>query len=85
MLSGLGLCITLYVMPTILTLRLPGALKRELARLSKRHNRPASDLAREALRRYIAVERFRALRERSVTIAEKRGFLSDEDVFKAVS
>ncbi len=54
-------------------------------RLCKRQNRPVSDVAREALRRYLAVERFRALRHRALPLAEAQGLLTDEDVFKLVS
>ncbi len=68
-----------------LSIRLPAALRRELDRLCKRESVRASDVAREALRRYLAVERFRSLRRRAVPMAEARGLLSDDDVFKAVS
>jgi hypothetical protein len=44
-----------------------------------------SDLVRDSLRRYVAVERFRALRKKTVPLAEARGFLTDDDVFKAIS
>lgn len=68
-----------------LSIRLPPALRRELNRLSKAQDRPASDVAREALRRYIAVEQFRQMRQKLRPKAEARGFLTDEDVFRAVS
>jgi len=68
-----------------LSIRIPPALRRELERLCKRQKRPISDVAREALRRYLAVERFRALRNRSLPLAEAQGLLTDEDVFKLVS
>ena len=50
-----------------------------------RQQRPVSDVAREALRRYIAMEELRSVRERLRPYAEARGFLTDEDVFNAVS
>lgn len=68
-----------------LSIRLPPALRRELTRLSRSQDRPASDVAREALRRYIAAEQLRQLRQKLRPRAEARGFLTDEDVFKAVS
>lgn len=68
-----------------LSFRLSPTLKRELNRLCKRQRRPASDVAREALRRYLAAEELRLLRERLRPYAEARGYLTDEDVFKAVS
>lgn len=72
-------------MGDIISIRLPGPLRRELERMSKQQKRPVSDLAREALRRYVAVGRFRALRARALPLAEAEGMLTDEDVFKAIS
>ena len=40
---------------------------------------------REALRRQLAVATFNQLRGRAMPHAAKRGFLTDEDVFKLVS
>jgi predicted transcriptional regulator len=68
-----------------LTVRLPVRLRRELEKLSKERGRPAGEIVRESLRRYLAVERFRALRGKALPFAEAEGFLSDEDVFKAIS
>ncbi|MFM9995603.1 MAG: CopG family ribbon-helix-helix protein [Phycisphaerales bacterium] len=68
-----------------LSIRLPPALRREIERLGRRQKRPVSDLAREALRRYVAVERFRAIRDRALPLAEAQGLLTDEDVFRAIS
>jgi predicted transcriptional regulator len=75
----------MYDMSNMLSVRLTENLRRELNRLSKRQKRPASDVAREAIRRYLAVEELRGLRSRLRPHAEGRGFLTDEDVFKAVS
>lgn len=68
-----------------LSIRVPPALRRELERLGRRQKRPVSDVAREALRRYVAVERFRALRHRTLPLAEAQGLITDEDVFRAIS
>ena len=46
---------------------------------------PVSDLVRESIRRYVAIERFRALRKRTLPFAEAQGLLTDEDVFRAIS
>ena len=72
-------------MSDMLSIRLNQKLRRELDRLCKRQNKPASEVAREALRRYLAAEELHRLRERLRPYAEKRGFFTDEDVFKAVS
>ena len=68
-----------------LTIRLPEDLKDDLQKLSKEQSKPISDIVRESIRRYIAVEKFRALRKKVLPFAEAQGFLTDEDVFKAIS
>lgn len=68
-----------------LTIRLDTKIERELARLAKQTGRSKSDLAREALRRQLAVRRFRELRRQAVPCAEAAGYLTDEDVFRDVS
>jgi hypothetical protein len=42
--------------------------------------RNASDIARDTIRRQVAVMRFRELRAKTRPFAKKRGLLSDEDV-----
>ncbi|PXF56679.1 MAG: CopG family transcriptional regulator [Deltaproteobacteria bacterium] len=56
-----------------------------MQKISREQNKPVSDVVRESIRRYIAVERFRALRRKVLPFAEAQGFLTDEDVFKAIS
>jgi predicted transcriptional regulator len=68
-----------------LTIRLTEQMRRELTRLAKARGRPAGEIVRDSLTRYLAVERFRALRGRALPFAEAQGFLVDEDVFKAIS
>jgi predicted transcriptional regulator len=68
-----------------LTIRLDERLEKELAKLAKKARRPKSEIAREALRRQVAIQRFRELRKQSLPFAEAAGYLSDEDVFRDVS
>jgi predicted transcriptional regulator len=68
-----------------LTLRIPDELKEQLEELSRQQQRPTSELVRESLRRYIAVEQLKAIRRVTVPLAEAQGFLTDEDIFKVVS
>ena len=70
---------------TAMTIRIPEKLRKELEKLCEEQDRSASDVVREALRRYVALERFRQLREKLRPYAEARGILTDEDVFKVVS
>ena len=72
-------------METTLNVRIPTALKRQLEALSRQQHRPSSELVRESLRRYIAAEQIAALRKMTVPLAEARGFITDDDVFKATS
>lgn len=68
-----------------LTIRVPDDLKQQLEALSRERQRPAGDLVRESLRRYLAQEELRLMREKLRPYAEARGFLTDEDIFKVVS
>jgi predicted transcriptional regulator len=68
-----------------LTIRIPDELKRQLEELCDRQDRPVSDVVRDSLRRYIAAEKFQALRRKALPFAEAQGFLTDEDVFEAIS
>jgi len=70
---------------TTLTIRLPRALRADLRALSRQQHKAVSDLVRESLRRYLAVEKFRSLRARVLPFAEAQGLLTDEDAFKALS
>ena len=77
-------CITLSYMNAI-TVRIPDELKSDLQQISESTHKPVSDLVRESLRRYVAVERFRQLRKKTLPFAEAQGFLTDEDVFSKLS
>ncbi|MBI4207156.1 MAG: ribbon-helix-helix protein, CopG family [Betaproteobacteria bacterium] len=68
-----------------LTIRLDEKLDRELARLAKQTGRTKSEVAREALRRQMVIQRFRALRREAMPHAAAAGYLTDEDVFRDVS
>jgi len=68
-----------------LTVRIPKTLRKELQALSERQQRPTSEVVRDSLRQYIAAEEFRRLRRKALPFAEAQGFLTDEDVFGAIS
>lgn len=72
-------------MEPTLTVRLPSDLKRQLDALSRRTHRSSSELVRESLRRFIASEQIAAVRKMTMPLAEAQGFVTDEDVFKAIS
>ena len=68
-----------------LTIRIPDKLKTDLRMISQQQNKPVSDVVRESVRRYVAIEKFRALRKKTLPFAEAQGYVSDEDIFKAIS
>lgn len=76
----------MYDMKTsALTIRLDRDLERRLARQAKRMGLSRSEVAREALRRQLALAEFEDLRRGTMPFAEARGYLTDEDVFRDVS
>jgi len=71
-------------MDTTLTIRLDKQLDEALTRLAKDAHRSKSDLVREMLRREAALEDLRATRKLLVPLAERAGFLTDEDFFREI-
>jgi predicted DNA-binding protein len=72
-------------MTATVTIRVEPGLQQRLDRLSAVTGRTRSDLVREALERQLALIEFSAARRRTRPFAERAGWLSDEDVFDAVS
>jgi len=70
---------------SLLTVRLEQNLLRQLARAAKQSGRSRSDLVRDALRRQLALAQLDDLRRRAMPLAEARGYLTDEDIFRDVS
>jgi predicted transcriptional regulator len=68
-----------------ITIRVDAETERMLKRVVKLSGRTRSEITREALRRQLSLDLFEQLRRRVAPFAEARGFLSDEDVFKALS
>jgi metal-responsive CopG/Arc/MetJ family transcriptional regulator len=78
--------ITLYDMKkSLLTIRLDQALERQLTRAARRSGQSRSELVRDALRRQLALAQLDDLRRRAMPLAEARGYLTDEDIFRDVS
>jgi predicted transcriptional regulator len=74
-----------YVKSSTITIRLDRELDRELDRACAHTGRSRSELAREALRRQLALLRFERLRKKVLPLAEAQGYVTDEDVFRDVS
>ena len=76
----------MYDMKTsAVTIRLEPALQKLLDKVCKQSGRTRSDILREALKRQLSALRFEQLRRQILPFAEARGYLTDEDVNKAVS
>lgn len=71
-------------MSATLTIRIDDALERELKQYAEATHRPKGDIVREALRRQLALARFRAVREEVMPLAKRSGLLTDDDVFRAI-
>lgn len=72
-------------MKSALTIRLDRDLDRQLDAVCKQTGRSRSEVVRDALRRQLAILRFEDLRRRTMPFAEARGYLTDDDIFKAIS
>ena len=70
---------------SVLTIRLDPDLQRRVARVASRTGRSRSEVVRDAVRRQLALAEFQDLRRRVIPLAEARGYLTDDDVFKDVS
>jgi predicted transcriptional regulator len=70
---------------TSITIRLDKDLEGLLAEASKRSGKNRSEIAREALRRQLNIEKFESLRKRIMPFAEARGYLTDEDIMSQIS
>ncbi len=68
-----------------ITIRLPESLFNDLKNLSRAEQRAVSEIVRDSLRRHVAIQKFRALRDKAMPYAESQGFLTDDDVFRALS
>jgi predicted transcriptional regulator len=67
-----------------ITLRVSDELAEALERQSTAAGVSRSALAREALRRFLAVSEFRCLRQKLIGRARAHGNRTDEDVFQAL-
>ena len=68
-----------------LTIRLDDKLDSDLRRYLARTGSSKSEFARDALKRQLAIARFKDIRRRLAPFAEAQGWLTDEDVFEDVS
>jgi predicted transcriptional regulator len=76
----------MYDMKTsAVTIRIEPDLQKLLDKVCKQSGRTRSDIIRDSLKRQLSIIRFEQLRRKVLPFAEARGYLTDEDVNKAVS
>ena len=68
-----------------LAIRLDDALEQELEAVCAETGRSRSEIVRDALRRQLQLMRFERLRRQALPFGEAVGWLTDDDVFSAVS
>jgi len=67
------------------TISLSKELKERLDKLANSEKINRSEIVKEALKRYLAVNEFQKIRRQMIPKAESRGIFSDEDIYKIVS
>jgi metal-responsive CopG/Arc/MetJ family transcriptional regulator len=72
-------------MRTVISVSFPKEMAVELDKLTKESGRTRSEIVKEALRAFLWEERFRTFRTTIRPKAKKRGYVTDEDVFKDIS
>jgi predicted DNA-binding protein len=72
-------------MRTIVSVSLPSELAAELKRLAQKTGRTKSDILKESFSAYLWEQEFRALQQYFIPRAKKKGILTEDDVFRAVS
>jgi metal-responsive CopG/Arc/MetJ family transcriptional regulator len=72
-------------MRSILSVSLPGKMAAELDVLARETGRNKSDIVKESLGEFLWENRFRHMKKRLSPKAKAAGFVTDDDVFKAIS
>jgi predicted transcriptional regulator len=65
-----------------LKIRLTDELREDLLEISRTESRPISEIVRDSLSRYVALQQFRAIRRRILPFAEAQGLVTDEETFR---
>ena len=70
---------------TAITIRIPEKLSKQLRKLCRQQERSVSEVVRESLRRYLALQEFEALRRKLAPLAKAKGILTEAEIFRLVS
>lgn len=72
-------------MRTVLSVSLPEQISEELDKVAKRTGRNKSDIVKESLSLFLWEMKFKAVQKTLGPKAKRRGLVSEEDVFNAIS
>jgi metal-responsive CopG/Arc/MetJ family transcriptional regulator len=72
-------------MRSVLSISLPEKISSELEKFAKSTGRSKSDIVKESISLYLWEAQFRKMQRRLSGKAKKRGIVSEDDVFRAVS
>jgi predicted transcriptional regulator len=72
-------------MRSVLSVSLPPNISSELEALAKSTGRTKSDIVKESVSLYLWETRFKKTQKRLIGRAKKKGIITEEDVFRAVS
>ena len=72
-------------MRSVLSVSLPEKMAVELDAIAKETGRNKSDIVKESLGEFLWEKRFRRMKKHLNTKAKAAGFVTDDDVFKAIS
>ena len=79
------ICITLSDMKSVITIRLDDELDKMLNQVSRQLKQSRSEVVRDSLRRQLSIHLFEALRKNALPFAEKKGYLTDDDILNEIS
>jgi predicted transcriptional regulator len=66
-----------------ITVRLDEETSKKLKEIQNTDKRTLSEIVRDSIESYLIVKKFRSLRRKTLSYAEKAGLLTDEDIFEA--
>ena len=72
-------------MRSVLSVSLPDKMAVELEGFARETGRNKSDIVKESLGEFLWENRFRRIKKRLSPKAKEAGFITDDDVFKAIS
>ena len=72
-------------MKNVITIRLDEELDKMLNQASRKLKQSRSEVVRDSLRRQLSIQYFEALRKNALPYAEKKGYLTDDDILNEIS